>query len=85
MIATACQPLQLTLKDFKEAEKRGKWWLIGAAWDGDPLVELGGKSTGTTDTNEAIVRLAKQQGMNTDVRRSVFTTLMTAEVSPSRF
>ncbi|KAG0143427.1 hypothetical protein CROQUDRAFT_48804, partial [Cronartium quercuum f. sp. fusiforme G11] len=77
--STSSEPLQLTLKDLKEAEKRGKWWLIGAAWDGDPLLELESKSTTAADTNEALVRLAKQQGMNTDVRRSVFTTLMTAE------
>ncbi|KAH9824244.1 armadillo-type protein [Melampsora americana] len=77
--STSSEPLQLTLKDLKEADKRGKWWLIGAAWDGDPLLELSDKQTATNDTSETLVQLARQQGMNTDVRRSIFTTLMSAE------
>lgn len=55
--------------------------MIGAAWDGDPLLELDDKPAGTADGNEALIQLARQQGMNTDVRRSIFTTLMTSEVS----
>lgn len=28
------QPMRVVLKDLQEAETRGKWWLIGAAWKG---------------------------------------------------
>lgn len=28
------QPMRVVLKDLEEAETRGKWWLIGAAWKG---------------------------------------------------
>ncbi|CAD5125241.1 DgyrCDS13483 [Dimorphilus gyrociliatus] len=28
-------PLNVRLEDITEADKRGKWWLVGAAWTGD--------------------------------------------------
>lgn len=78
------------------ADKKGKWWLVGAGWSGNPLLELEqqreqGKSSGKTEKNgkkkeekdseAALLELARNQGMNTDVRRGVFVVLMTSEVS----
>jgi nucleolar MIF4G domain-containing protein 1 len=75
------------LKDLQEAFKKGKWWLIGAAWNGNPLVDekiqLHGRShDGPTQdsTAKVIMDLARRQGMNTDVRRSIFNAIMTGEV-----
>ncbi|PLW14592.1 hypothetical protein PCASD_20191 [Puccinia coronata f. sp. avenae] len=80
------EPIQFKLKDLQEAFKKGKWWLIGAAWNGNPLVDekiqLHGRShDGPTQdsTAKVIMDLARRQGMNTDVRRSVFNAIMTGE------
>jgi len=75
------------LSDLLSADSRGKWWLVGAGWSGNPLVEKVGtlstqKKTKTVDEQEdeeVILDFARKQGMNTDVRRSVFVTLLTSE------
>ena len=30
----AYEPLRVTLSDLRDAERKGKWWLVGAAWTG---------------------------------------------------
>ncbi|KAG1821664.1 uncharacterized protein BJ212DRAFT_1297010 [Suillus subaureus] len=35
----AHEPLRVSLEDLHSAESKGKWWLIGAAWGGDPLAD----------------------------------------------
>ncbi|KAI0303786.1 armadillo-type protein [Multifurca ochricompacta] len=78
-------PLRVTLDDLHSAETRGKWWLVGAAWSGDPLVErLDGAKSAPIASDEdtvssALLILAKKQGMNTDIRRSIFVVLMSSE------
>lgn len=77
-------PLRVSLDDLHSAETRGKWWLVGAAWNGDPLVERQESSkrvlTGQNDDANALLKLAKRQGMNTDIRRSIFVVLMSSDV-----
>ncbi|PWN50245.1 ARM repeat-containing protein [Violaceomyces palustris] len=34
------EPLRVTLKDLKDADKKGKWWLVGAAWTGHAEEDL---------------------------------------------
>ncbi|KAL1752461.1 armadillo-type protein [Schizophyllum commune] len=97
----AHEPLRVTLEDLHSVESRGKWWLVGAAWDGDPLVErqgengVDGSGTGlngtigssnnnaTTKPKESaeskLLKLARKQGMNTDIRRSIFVVLMSSD------
>ena len=78
------EPLRVTLEDLRSAESRGKWWLVGAAWGGDPLSESKEVSTGTAsvaDQENKLLKLARKQGMNTDIRRSIFVVLMSSEVS----
>ncbi|KAL1683344.1 armadillo-type protein [Schizophyllum commune] len=90
----AHEPLRVTLEDLHSAESRGKWWLVGAAWGGDPLVERQGDDTGlngtigssnnaTTKPKESaeskLLKLARKQGMNTDIRRSIFVVLMSSD------
>ncbi|THV07360.1 hypothetical protein K435DRAFT_833689 [Dendrothele bispora CBS 962.96] len=82
----AHEPLRVTLDDLHSAESKGKWWLVGAAWGGDPLVERqqqdelksNEERTGDT-TNNLLLKLAKKQGMNTDIRRSIFVVLMSSD------
>lgn len=74
------------LKDLLSADSRGKWWLVGAGWSGNPLVERQSTSTktekgkkGEREDEEVLLELARKQGMNTDVRRSAFVVLLTSE------
>ncbi|WFD33936.1 suppressor of glycerol defect [Malassezia cuniculi] len=75
--------LQVGLKDLQDAEKRGRWWLVGAAWTGrdssdtpaqepEPQVEM-------SEDEIDIGALARTQGMNTDARRSAFSVLMSSQ------
>jgi nucleolar MIF4G domain-containing protein 1 len=82
----APEALRFTLADIRSSSTKGKWWLIGSAWAGDPLVDKqrdgetagGDKSRGGED--DTIIKLARKQGMNTDVRKSIFVALMSSEV-----
>jgi nucleolar MIF4G domain-containing protein 1 len=81
-------PLRVSLDDLHSAETRGKWWLIGAAWSGDSLVEaqenLKRASTRQNSDENALLKLAKRQGMNTDIRRGIFIVLMSSDVRPTK-
>ena len=83
------EPLRVSLEDLRSADTKGKWWLVGAAWSGDPLVEHQQDSrTQSSDapamdtpSENALLKLAKKQGMNTDIRRGIFVVLMSSDVS----
>ena len=83
----AHEPLRVSLDDLRSAETKGKWWLVGAAWGGDPLVDHQEKTSntkrstnvGNADEN-ALLKLAQKQGMNSDIRRSIFVVLMSSDV-----
>lgn len=81
--------LRVSLEDLHSAESKGKWWLVGAAWGGNPLVEahdaiantqVNGQTAPTTDPANDLLKLARKQGMNTDIRRSIFVVLMSSDV-----
>jgi len=78
----ASEPLRASLSDLLSAESKGKWWMVGAGWAGNPLVEkpLNKPVVAVTNEEEALLEMARKQGMNTDVRRSVFLILLTSEV-----
>ncbi|KAI9010934.1 hypothetical protein CLU79DRAFT_839498 [Phycomyces nitens] len=81
------EPLRVSLEDIHQIETKGKWWLVGASWK-DNLVGTESKYTSTKipedlkkdqTLQETLLKLARKQGMNTDVRRSIFITIMGAE------
>lgn len=85
------EPLRFSLDDLHQADTKGRWWLVGAAWGGNPLVDAkennlnSSSGNGTTKTSaktveNQLVALARKQGMNTEVRRSVFVVLMSSDV-----
>lgn len=80
----AYEPLRVSLEDLRTAGEKGKWWLVGAAWAGDPLVEHRqetSKRDGVDNSaNSSLLKLARKQGMNTDIRRSIFVILMSSDV-----
>ncbi|TKY90218.1 hypothetical protein EX895_000216 [Sporisorium graminicola] len=97
------EALRIGLKDLQDADKKGKWWLVGAAWTGQTdqsdaqgltkLLPMNARASAiqsattsaATQHNEQdeqqarLLELAREQGMNTDARRIVFVTLLTAE------
>ncbi|KAK7050892.1 suppressor of glycerol defect [Paramarasmius palmivorus] len=87
----AHEPLRVSLEDLHSAETKGKWWLVGAAWGGDPLLDRQGAQPTNHESstranqdsgvmaNNALLKLAKKQGMNTDIRRSIFVVLMSSD------
>ncbi|KAK1705175.1 hypothetical protein CaCOL14_002343 [Colletotrichum acutatum] len=89
----ASEPLRIGLKDIENADKTGKWWLVGASWAGQDTRETNKdkeRSATVGDSDDMVVadaddlathdytQLAREQGMNTDVRRAIFIALVAA-------
>jgi nucleolar MIF4G domain-containing protein 1 len=83
------EPLRIGLTDIRDTDKKGKWWLVGASWrndtadaaptrneaiKADDFEGLGEKDDGEVD----LFQLAREQRMNTDVRRAIFISIMSA-------
>jgi hypothetical protein len=86
-------PLPVGLDDLLKAEENGRWWIVGSAWVGagdgnadestDPLALSGRKKKIPVDTHNfepALLSLAKKAKMNTELRRTIFCLMMSAEV-----
>ncbi|KAF1945794.1 dihydrolipoyl dehydrogenase [Clathrospora elynae] len=86
----ATEPLRVGLKDIRDTEKKGKWWLVGASWRNEPGNEEATEESKETDQkavqidNEEddsevdLVQLAREHRMNTDIRRAIFVSIMSA-------
>lgn len=86
----ASEPLRITLADLNDTAKKGKWWLVGASYlDPAKMSQATGPKHDSSrpQTNVASIDndrdaerllLAKQQRMNTDVRRAIFMVIMSA-------
>ncbi|KAM0322397.1 hypothetical protein ACHAQA_009464 [Verticillium albo-atrum] len=87
------EPLRMGLDDIQAADKSGKWWLVGAKWAGqggdskkpEPSAPSGGGAAADDDMimDDGLdmpnyAELAREQGMNTDVRRAIFIALVAA-------
>lgn len=90
------EPLRIGLKDIRDSDKKGKWWLVGASWAGPSADEKRAKKEDAKtqeddeDDNVSLLldsededmpdlaELAREQGMNTDVRRSIFISILSA-------
>jgi len=69
------EPLRVGIQDIHNIATKGKWWLVGSAWAGHDAPA----STVQVEATNDLLRLAKSQKMNTDVRKSIFVTLMSSE------
>lgn len=78
--------LNITIEDLLRADTVGKWWVVGSAWTGN-INEMAAaqKKQGNDKTNgkaerfsEQLLKLAKQQKMNTEERRNIFCVIMSA-------
>lgn len=90
----ATEPLRIGLKDIEDSDKRGKWWLVGASWtgrDGDSAKQSKDAPIADEDDDlDSIIlgsddevmpdlqAIAREQNMNTDVRRSIFIAIMSS-------
>ncbi|KAI1007207.1 Suppressor of glycerol defect protein 1 [Podosphaera aphanis] len=83
----ATEPLRLGLKDISESDKKGKWWLVGASWSGNSKAETNDTEYDNDEDNMShfhdsgaldLLQLAREQRMNTDIRRAIFVTIMSA-------
>ncbi|KFY13144.1 hypothetical protein V492_03461 [Pseudogymnoascus sp. VKM F-4246] len=87
------EPLRIGLDDIRQSDSKGKWWLVGASWAGNESADRdGAPSQPTSQAKEVdfaddiavdtrttdLAQLAREQRMNTDVRRAIFIAIMSA-------
>ncbi|KAF9147052.1 suppressor of glycerol defect [Linnemannia schmuckeri] len=80
------EPMRVGLTDIRQVGTKGKWWLVGSSWKNNMVGEESSrKSTSTTtaddmlEAEDELLKLARKNKMNTDVRRSIFVVLMSSE------
>ncbi|KAF7475246.1 hypothetical protein GHT09_013935 [Marmota monax] len=75
--------LRISWDGLLNAEQTGRWWIVGSAWSGTPMIDNSHHAlqqkppTGTISSK--MLDLARKQRMNTDIRRNIFCTMMTSE------
>ncbi|KAK5137965.1 hypothetical protein LTR08_005762 [Meristemomyces frigidus] len=87
----ATEPLRITLADIRDSEKKGKWWLVGASYHDPAKLAVNGDAATTARPDDLdagyesetpghvnLHKLARQQGMNTDVRRAIFISILSS-------
>ena len=74
--------LNVGLKDFLNVSEQGRWWIVGSAWQKPTDEKKSNTSPQVVEPqfDQNILKLAKQQHMNTEIRRVIFGTLLTSEV-----
>lgn len=81
------EPLGMSLEDLRNSKEEGQWWLVGARWktpqaptsnDANPSPITSQNPQSQSSAEPDISTLALAAGMNTFVRRSIFTTLLSA-------
>ncbi|KGO77405.1 MIF4-like, type 1/2/3 [Penicillium italicum] len=88
-VIRASEPINISRDDIHNSSKKGKWWLVGASWKEDPLVTAQKEIAGIQMTQPEVQDdesdgepdfgvLARAHRMNTDVRRSIFVAIMSA-------
>lgn len=79
----AVDALQVSLEDIRSVDTRGKWWLVGSAWKGqevvaEPLADTMAVNDILDNAEPNWLELARLQRMNTDIRRAIFISIMSA-------
>ncbi|KAJ1927834.1 suppressor of glycerol defect [Tieghemiomyces parasiticus] len=85
--STHVEALRVTLDDIRNVGTQGRWWLVGASWTNEGAVAVRASLAPTTlgaaladgsKVTQELLDQARKQNMNTDVRKSIFLTLMTS-------
>ncbi|XP_025925056.1 nucleolar MIF4G domain-containing protein 1 [Apteryx rowi] len=75
--------LRVSLESLLNADKVGRWWIVGSSWSGAPMIDDTNSKTQQKlhigKVSSKIMELARKQRMNTDIRRGIFCVLMTSE------
>lgn len=78
-------PIQVSLQDIREVNTKGKWWLVGSAWKGNDSNNEQNSLVNSDVMNDILdnaepnwLELARAQRMNTDIRRAIFISIMSA-------
>lgn len=83
IIVPTLEPLQFSLKGLRTKAATGQWWHTSQL-NNQELAEIKKDkkdiSQKIKEEEEAMMKLARSHGMNTDVRRSIFVNLMNSEV-----
>jgi nucleolar MIF4G domain-containing protein 1 len=66
------QCFRISWAELHQTGNKGRWWVVGAAWTGRPTKGGDVEVEGEENENDALLKLASKQRMNTDVRRSIF-------------
>lgn len=79
-------PIQVNLDDLHNAETRGRWWIVGAAWKNNSTRDEAGSNVDREALDDILdtaepnwLELARKQRMNTDIRRAIFVAVMSSE------
>ncbi|ODQ79162.1 hypothetical protein BABINDRAFT_38077 [Babjeviella inositovora NRRL Y-12698] len=77
-------PIAVSLDDIHSIGSRGKWWLVGSAWKGAEKRDAD-VATAPLEVQDILdtaepnwMALARAQRMNTDIRRAIFISIMSA-------
>lgn len=76
------EPLRISLEDIRNIETKGKWWLIGSSWhpqDATVAFETIQSDSKKNDELTKLENLAKAQRMNTEIRKSIFSTIVSSD------
>ncbi|KAG0209594.1 suppressor of glycerol defect [Mortierella sp. GBA30] len=80
------EPMRVGLTDIRQVGTKGKWWLVGSSWKNNMVGEESTRKSFSTTTaddmleaEDELLKLARKNKMNTDVRRSIFVVLMSSE------
>ncbi|AMD22930.1 HHR161Cp [Eremothecium sinecaudum] len=91
---TSNEPLQVSLDDIINVETKGKWWLVGASWKGNmenAFDEAKPKTNDSKKPSEVRIvdgfldeipdwdEIARKLRMNTDTRRAIFISIVSAQ------
>ena len=81
---TQITPFEIGYEELLDAESRGKWWIVGSAWSGTTPSQNQNQAqenpkAGDVKFNAELLSLARKMRMNTDTRKNIFCTLMSAE------
>lgn len=78
-LRSGSEPVRVSLSDIRNVKEKGKWWLVGASWRNDEL-NLAPEENIEPAAEEELLSRAREQRMNTEIRRTVFIALMGSEV-----
>ncbi|KAF9414064.1 suppressor of glycerol defect [Podila epigama] len=80
------EPMRVGLTDIRQIGTKGKWWLVGSSWKNNmvgeectPRTQSSSTADDMLEAEDELLKLARKNKMNTDVRRSIFVVLMSSE------